>query len=96
MHVAINIFESSCYDNVNDCDYTDIVTNPPIRAGKAVIYKIFEEAKEHLVENGHLWVVIRKQQGGESALRKIKEIFGNGEIIAKEKGYFIIKSTKNN
>lgn len=90
----VKIFESNCYENVNDHDYTDIVTNPPIRAGKVVIYKIFEQAKEHLVENGNLWVVIRKQQGGESALRKIREVFGNGEIIAKEKGYFIIKSTK--
>ena len=34
----VNIFESDVYSNVNDIDYTDIVTNPPIRAGKKVIY----------------------------------------------------------
>ena len=80
MLIAINVMlrflRVTVMKNVNDHDYTDIVTNPPIRAGKVVIYKIFEQAKEHLVENGNLWVVIRKQQGGESALRKIREVFG--------------------
>ena len=41
-----------------------------------------------------LWVVIRKQQGARSAVTKIKEVFGNCDIIHKEKGYFILKAKK--
>lgn len=92
--VDVEVLESYIYENVKDCDYTDIITNPPIRAGKEVIYHIFEEAYDHLTDNGRLWVVIRKQQGALSAQKKIAEIFGNCEIIKKDKGYFILKSQK--
>ena len=91
----VNIFESDVYSNVKDTDYTDIVTNPPIRAGKKVIYKIFEEAYEHLDNNGTLWVVIRKNHGAPSAKKFIENKFGNCEIIHKDKGYYILKSVKN-
>lgn len=91
----VNIFESDVYSNVIDTDYTDIVTNPPIRAGKKVIYKIFEEAYDHLENDGVLWVVIRKNHGAQSAKKFIETKFGNCEIIRKDKGYYILKSVKN-
>ena len=91
----VNIFESDVYSNVTDVDYTDIVTNPPIRAGKKVIYKIFEEAYDHLDNNGVLWIVIRKNHGAPSAKKFIESIFGNCEIVHKDKGYYILKSVKN-
>lgn len=93
-NVDVYVHESNIYEQVKGKDYTDILTNPPIRAGKSVIYKIFEEAYEHLCENGTLWVVIRKQQGANSAVKKINEIFGNCDIVNKEKGYFILKAKK--
>ncbi len=85
---------SDIYEQVAEHDFTDIITNPPIRAGKAVIYKIFEEAHAHLRTGGHLYVVIRKQHGAPSAQKKIASVFGNCEVIYKEKGYFVLKSTK--
>lgn len=91
----VNIFESDVYSNVSDVDYTDIVTNPPIRAGKKVIYKIFEEAYDHLDDEGTLWIVIRKNHGAQSAKNFIESKFGNCEIIHKDKGYYILKSVKN-
>lgn len=93
--VEINVDESDCYSNVTGT-FTSIVTNPPIRAGKQVIYKMFEEAFDFLDVNGVLWIVIRKQQGAPSAKKKIEEIFGNCEIVEKEKGYYILKAIKNN
>ncbi len=93
-HVEVNIHESDVYAQVTKNNYTDIITNPPIRAGKKIIYEIFEKSFDHLRDGGTLWVVIRKQQGALSAVNKIKEIFGNCEIIHKEKGYFILKSKK--
>ena len=94
-HVDVHICESNIYEHVDCVTYTDILTNPPIRAGKKVIYEIFEKAYDHLQVEGCLWVVIRKQQGAMSAVKKINEIFGNCDIIRKEKGYFILKAKKH-
>lgn len=93
--VEVNIHESNIYESIHGDKFTDIITNPPIRAGKKVIYKIFEDAFTYLVEGGCLWVVIRKQQGAESAIKKITEIFNNCEIVNKDKGYFILKAKKH-
>lgn len=93
--VEVNIHESNVYEQINGNTFTDIITNPPIRAGKSVIYKIFEEAFDHLMDEGTLWVVIRKQQGARSAVNKIKDVFGNCDIVKKEKGYFILKAKKH-
>lgn len=71
-----------------------ILTNPPIRAGKEVVYRFFTESYSVLEEQGTLFVVIRKAQGAPSAVKKLTEIFGNCAIIEKNKGYFILKSIK--
>ena len=55
-------------------EFDAVMTNPPIRAGKAVIYRMFEDAKAHLAEGGRLFLVIRKQQGAPSALKFLKEL----------------------
>ena len=84
---------SDCFANIAET-LSDILINPPIRAGKQVIFAMFEQALAHLEQGGHLMIVIRKQQGPESAWRKLRELFGNCEILEKEKGYWILKTTK--
>ena len=71
-----------------------IVTNPPIRAGKKVVFDILEEAYHHLNDGGELYVVIQKKQGAPSALKKMEEVFENCEILKRDKGYYILKSIK--
>ena len=68
-----------------------VITNPPIRAGKAVIYKMFEDAKAHLRDGGSLYLVIRKQQGAPSALKFLKELYRKAEVIERDGGYWIIR-----
>lgn len=87
-------YESNGFENVKDT-FDIIVTNPPIRAGKTVIYKMFEDASGYLAENGILYVVIRKKQGAESAVKKLIEVFDNCEVVEKNKGYWVLKSHKN-
>jgi len=70
-----------------------VITNPPIRAGKAVIYKMFEDAKAHLVPGGVLYLVIRKQQGAPSALKFLKSLYAKAEVIERDGGYWIIACT---
>lgn len=92
-NVEVEYFVSNGFSNINK-SFDNILVNPPIRAGKEVIYKMFVDAYSHLKENGELWVVIRKQQGANSALNKLNEIFDNCKIINKDKGYWILKSKK--
>ncbi len=89
----INAFVSDGYAEVLE-SFDGIITNPPIRAGKKVIYKMFEDAHTHLNHNGIFLAVIRKQQGAESAKNKLTEVFGNCDVIAKDRGYWILRSVK--
>lgn len=72
-----------------------IVSNPPIRTGKKVIYPLFEQSINYLNPNGSIYLVIQKKQGAKSAFDKLESIYGNCEVINKDAGYWILKSTKN-
>ena len=69
-----------------------IVTNPPIRAGKAVIYDLFAQARDHLKPDGALYVVIRKQQGAPSALKYLKEIYTRAETVDRGSGFHVLRA----
>ena len=86
---GINFFESFCYKNVSG-KYDYIITNPPIRAGKKVVYEMLIGAKDHLKENGVLYFVMRKEQGAKSAIRDLENLY-NIDVLCKEKGFFVIK-----
>lgn len=87
----INYFESNVYDSIDKNKLYDyIVTNPPIRAGKDIVYRFLREAKEHLKPNGELYFVMRKDHGAKSAIKDLEDLY-KIEILAKEKGFFVIK-----
>ncbi|MBS4221043.1 class I SAM-dependent methyltransferase [Bacillus sp. FJAT-49711] len=89
-----SIYESDRLENVIEEKFSTILTNPPIRAGKEVVHSIFEQSFHHLESDGELWVVIQKKQGAPSAKAKLEEIFGNAEVVAKKKGYYILRTLK--
>ena len=62
----VYIKESDCLSSVIEQKFAVILTNPPIRAGKKVIYTIYEQSYECLLPDGELWVVIQKKQGASS------------------------------
>ena len=69
-----------------------ILTNPPIRAGKAVIYALFREARARLNPGGALYIVIRKQQGAPSALKFLREVYDEAEVIDRSGGFHVIRA----
>lgn len=69
-----------------------IVMNPPIRAGKQVIYPIFEQSINYLNNKGIFYIVIQKKQGGGSAMTKLTEIYGNCDKIAKSGGFWVLQA----
>ena len=78
-----------------DGQFEAIITNPPIRAGKAVIYDLFDRARDYITPDGALYIVIRKQQGAPSALKHLRETWGSAEIIERSAGYWVIRSEMN-
>lgn len=87
---AFEIIASNGFENINE-KYDTIITNPPIRAGKSIIYKMYQESKEHLNHNGAFYLVINKKHGAPSTIQFLKEIFGNVEVLDKKAGFHVIK-----
>lgn len=71
-----------------------ILTNPPIRAGKATVFRFFDQSWAALNEGGRLYVVMQKKQGAASAQKKLQELAGNCEICARSSGYWILRVIK--
>ena len=91
--VEAKIFQSNVYDEVEGC-FDHIISNPPIRAGKKVVHEVLSGSFDHLNPGGDLTIVIQKKQGAPSAKAKMEEVFGNCEILKKDKGYYILRSEK--
>ncbi len=85
----VSFYESNMYENVNK-KYDAIITNPPIRAGKKIVYGIVMDARNYLEDNGVLYIVIRKEQGAKSMLKDLEKYYIT-EILNKSKGFFVIK-----
>lgn len=93
LNIDFKVFESNGFEKVERL-YDYILINPPIRAGKEVIFKMFEDSIKYLKNDGILMIVIRKDQGAPSAKNKLIDIYGNCETVDREKGYHILKCKK--
>lgn len=90
----VEIRVSDVYSAIQGESFDVILTNPPIRAGKEIVHRIFTEGHELLVDGGELWVVIQKKQGAPSALKKLQEVYREVEEVDREKGYHIFRAVK--
>ena len=70
-----------------------VVTNPPIRAGKQVIYQMFADAAKSLKPGGALYLVIRKQQGAESCMKYLQTLYDSVEKLDKSAGFWVLKAS---
>ena len=91
-NVDVNVIESDKYENVTGkFDY--IISNPPIRVGKKILYELLFEAKNYLKENGQLWIVVNKDQGAKSLVEDLKEEY-QVEVVNKNKGFYVICASR--
>ncbi len=87
-NVVVDVIESDGYDNItNKFDY--VISNPPIRVGKKILYKLLLDTKSHLKENGKLIIVVRKEQGALSLIKDMSNDY-KVEVLDKDKGFYII------
>lgn len=82
------------YEPVRGLAFDHIISNPPLRAGRAVVDRIVSEAPAHLLEGGHLWLVARTKQGADALRDRMAEAFGNAEIVKRGSGYKVLRSTR--
>ena len=85
----VSVFESNCYSNIHD-SYSTIITNPPIRAGKKIVYDIVMNAQNYLEDGGNLFLVVRKEQGAKSLIVDLEKVY-TVKVLKKKKGFFVIQ-----
>ena len=91
-NVNINVFKSNIYENVTK-KYDFIVTNPPIKVSKKILYDILFGAVNHLKDEGELWLVVNKNQGAKSLAKDLEKAY-DVAVVAKNKGFYIICAKK--
>lgn len=82
------VFESNLYENINK-KYDIIISNPPIRVGKKILYDLLFQAKDYLNEDGKLFIVVNKNQGAKTVLRDLNEVY-DAFVVKQHKGFYVI------
>ena len=90
----VEVIESNAYENIKG-EFDFVITNPPIRAGKKVVYEFLLNSIDYLKDKGELWFVMRKSHGAPSAKRDVEKVFANCEIVKRDKGFYILRAIKN-
>ena len=92
--LRVDVREGTLYGPVAGLEFDHIASNPPIRAGKAVVHGIVEGAPAHLLAGGSLWLVARTRQGAPSLREKMEAMFGNADIVARGGGFQVLRSRR--
>lgn len=82
------------FQPVSGINFDMIVTNPPIRAGKQIVYPLVDAAFQVLNPGGYLVTVIMTKQGAKSLEQKMAGVFGNVAEWEKGSGYRVLVSRK--
>lgn len=93
-NIFADIRQGYLFEPWYDEKFDQIISNPPIVAGKKVWMSLIEEAFEHLNNDGTLQLVAFHNKGGSRIKDYMKKIFGNVVEIAKKGGIRVYKSVK--
>ncbi|MGE5606560.1 MAG: class I SAM-dependent methyltransferase [Bacteroidota bacterium] len=82
------------FEAFSDEKFDLIVTNPPIRAGKQIIYGLIDQAYQALNNGGRLVLVIKTKHGAKSMEAKLNSVFKEVTELEKGGGYRVYGSRK--
>ena len=95
-NMNITAFQGNLYESIpTELKFDAIISNLPQHAGRKTCFTIIEQSKNYLKHDGTLQVVARHQKGGKETEKKMLEVFGNAETLAKESGYKVYFSKNN-
>lgn len=83
-------------DATPDQTFDYILCNPPVRAGNAVIEKLFADSQRTLKPEGELWIVLRTAQGAKSWQKKLENQFGCCETMEISRGFRVLRCHRAN
>jgi len=89
--VSANFIHSDGFAEISG-GFDNIALNPPIHAGKEIVYRLYEEAATRLNPGGSFFIVIQKKHGAESTIRKLGELFPRVEVLYRKKGCFVVRA----
>lgn len=75
-------------------EFDVILTNPPIRAGNAVVFALIADAATHLKEYGRLYLVARTKQGARTFAAEMARHFTHVEQVGQGSGYRVYMGLK--
>jgi 16S rRNA (guanine1207-N2)-methyltransferase len=91
-YLQVRVIKSDLYSGVESEKFRDIVTNPPIAAGKKVVERLIRESKQHINPGGSLWLVAFHNKGGSSYKKTMQEVFNNVQDVVKKGGIRLYRS----
>jgi len=88
--VQAEIVRSDCFENMYGA-FDTITLNPPIHAGKEIVYRMFDEAAKHINPGGSFYVVMLEKHGAASAAAHLRGIFDACETLYRKKGLRVLR-----
>ena len=87
--------QTDCLQGIDDESVSLILCNPPFHQNNAisdnVAWQMFAESKAALEDKGELWVIGNRHLAYHA---KLKQIFGDCEVVASNKKFTLFKATK--
>lgn len=87
---SARILQSNGFENIADCDFTMILSNPPYHADFSVAKHFIEESFRHLLIGGRLLMVTKRLNWYKN---KLTSVFG-GVKIKEIDGYYVFFAEK--
>lgn len=88
------VVKSDLFSAFDGIQFDDIVTNPPLAAGKKLLINLIDQANDYLNPNGALWLVAYHNKGGSTLKKIMKERFSNVEDMEKSGGIRVYRSIR--
>lgn len=88
---AVVILGDGVHDLPKGSKFDVVASNPPTHSGREVLEEFVDGAYKVLKPRGRLYLVINRLL---SLKRRVGEVFGGVEVVARSKGYVVVRAVK--
>ena len=88
---ATVILGDGCRDLPPKTRFDIVASNPPTHSGREVLDELVAESHRVLKPRGRLYLVVNRLL---SLRREVDKVFGNSEVVARSKGFVVIRAVK--
>lgn len=90
----VEVLQGDGTQPVADRSFDVVVTNPPIRAGKATLRRLIREIRNVLRPGGRFYLVARTAQGARTLAKDVEAVFGTAREVAQAAGYRVYETVR--